>query len=143
MTYSATVISGGKIVMPAELRREFGMNDGGSLVIERGDAGHMVVRTRTGRSASAARLARDGRQRLFGRSVSGRASRRIGGLPEMLTVAVERGDDPAKAGARIARACFAIVDVDRDLAERAARLRSAARSLGRSLAIGVDIRPIR
>lgn len=35
MTYHAKVIAGGKIVIPAELRRELGIKDGDTLVIER------------------------------------------------------------------------------------------------------------
>lgn len=53
---------------------------------------------------------------------------------EVLTVAVERDTDPAKAAAQVARFGLSIVDVDVDLARRAARLRTATRSLGRSLA---------
>lgn len=45
MTYQAKVIAGGKIVIPAELRREFGIKDGDSLVIERDPAGGLVVKT--------------------------------------------------------------------------------------------------
>lgn len=35
MTYSAKIIKGGKIVIPAELRRELGFADGDRLVLER------------------------------------------------------------------------------------------------------------
>jgi AbrB family looped-hinge helix DNA binding protein len=35
MTYSAKIIKGGKIVIPAELRRELGFVDGDRLVLER------------------------------------------------------------------------------------------------------------
>ena len=45
MSYHAKVIAGGKIVIPAELRREFGIKDGDSLVIERDDAGGLVLKT--------------------------------------------------------------------------------------------------
>lgn len=45
MTYHAKVIAGGKIVIPAELRREFGIKDGDSLVIERDEQGSMVLKT--------------------------------------------------------------------------------------------------
>lgn len=45
MTYHAKVISGGKIVIPAELRREYGIKDGDSLVIERDQHGNMVIKT--------------------------------------------------------------------------------------------------
>ena len=45
MTYQAKVIAGGKIVIPAELRREIGIKDGDSLVIERDEAGSLVLKT--------------------------------------------------------------------------------------------------
>jgi len=45
MTYHVKVIAGGKIVIPAELRREFGIKDGDSLVIERDEHGSMVLKT--------------------------------------------------------------------------------------------------
>jgi AbrB family transcriptional regulator, stage V sporulation protein T len=45
MTYHAKVIAGGKIVIPAELRREFGIKDGDSLVIERDESGGLTIRT--------------------------------------------------------------------------------------------------
>jgi len=45
MTYNVKVIAGGKIVIPAELRREFGIKDGDSLKIERDAAGNMVLKT--------------------------------------------------------------------------------------------------
>lgn len=35
MTYSAKNIAGGKIVIPAELRRELGVNAGDTVLIER------------------------------------------------------------------------------------------------------------
>ncbi|WP_394646795.1 AbrB/MazE/SpoVT family DNA-binding domain-containing protein [uncultured Sphingomonas sp.] len=34
MTYHAKVIAGGKIVIPADLRRELGIKDGDSVVLE-------------------------------------------------------------------------------------------------------------
>jgi AbrB family looped-hinge helix DNA binding protein len=44
MTYSAKLIKGGKIVIPAELRRELGFNEGDRLVFEReGDS--LVIKT--------------------------------------------------------------------------------------------------
>ena len=44
MTYSAKLIKGGKIVIPAELRRELGFNEGDRLVFEReGDT--LVIKT--------------------------------------------------------------------------------------------------
>jgi AbrB family transcriptional regulator, stage V sporulation protein T len=45
MTYHAKVIAGGKVVIPAELRREFGIKDGDSVVFERDDAGGLSVKT--------------------------------------------------------------------------------------------------
>lgn len=45
MTYQAKVIAGGKIVIPAELRRELGIVDGDSLVVERDPGGGIVLKT--------------------------------------------------------------------------------------------------
>lgn len=45
MTYHAKVIAGGKIVIPAELRRELGIKDGNSVVIERDDRGQLVLKS--------------------------------------------------------------------------------------------------
>lgn len=45
MTYHAKVIAGGKIVIPADLRREFGINDGDTLVIQREGATGFSVTT--------------------------------------------------------------------------------------------------
>jgi len=45
MTYHAKVIAGGKIVIPAELRRELGISDGDSLVVERLEGGGLLLRT--------------------------------------------------------------------------------------------------
>lgn len=45
MTHHAKVIAGGKIVIPAELRRELGIKDGDSLVIERDAGGGLVLKT--------------------------------------------------------------------------------------------------
>ncbi len=47
MTYHAKVIAGGKIVIPAELRRELGISDGDTLVIERDGDGTLTVKTYT------------------------------------------------------------------------------------------------
>ncbi|WP_260580743.1 AbrB/MazE/SpoVT family DNA-binding domain-containing protein [Sphingopyxis sp. PET50] len=44
MTYHAKLIKGGKIVIPAELRRELGFKDGDQLVIER-DGNSLVLKT--------------------------------------------------------------------------------------------------
>ncbi len=46
MTYSAKVIAGGKIVIPADLRRELGIKDGDKLVLERDAAGGIALKTR-------------------------------------------------------------------------------------------------
>jgi AbrB family transcriptional regulator, stage V sporulation protein T len=44
MTYHAKLIKGGKIVIPAELRREFGFKDGDTLVFER-EGNALVLKT--------------------------------------------------------------------------------------------------
>ena len=41
-SYSAKLIKGGKIVIPAELRREFGFKEGDSLVLEREGDGLVI-----------------------------------------------------------------------------------------------------
>lgn len=46
MTYQAKVIAGGKIVIPAELRRELGIQDGDSLLLDRDASGGLTIRTR-------------------------------------------------------------------------------------------------
>lgn len=53
MTYHAKVIAGGKVVIPAALRRELGIKDGDSVVLER-DADGITLR----RDDPAAALAR-------------------------------------------------------------------------------------
>lgn len=45
MSYHAKMISGGKIVVPAEVRRALGVKDGDSIVIERDDRGQFVLKT--------------------------------------------------------------------------------------------------
>ena len=45
MTYHAKVIAGGKIVIPAELRRELGIKDGDVLVLDRAADGSLAIRT--------------------------------------------------------------------------------------------------
>lgn len=45
MTYHAKVIAGGKIVIPADLRRELGIKDGDTLIVERGDGGGLSITT--------------------------------------------------------------------------------------------------
>ncbi|WP_077146705.1 AbrB/MazE/SpoVT family DNA-binding domain-containing protein [Sphingopyxis sp. KK2] len=44
MTHHAKLIKGGKIVIPADLRRELGFKDGDRLVIER-DGNSLVIKT--------------------------------------------------------------------------------------------------
>jgi AbrB family transcriptional regulator, stage V sporulation protein T len=44
MTYHAKIIAGGKVVVPAELRRELGVKDGDTLVFER-QGGSVVVKS--------------------------------------------------------------------------------------------------
>ena len=44
MSYHAKLIKGGKIVIPAELRREFGMEEGDTLVFER-EVDKLVIKT--------------------------------------------------------------------------------------------------
>ena len=45
MTYHAKVVSGGKVVIPAELRRELGITDGDSLVFDRAAGGGISIKT--------------------------------------------------------------------------------------------------
>jgi AbrB family transcriptional regulator (stage V sporulation protein T) len=45
VTYQAKLIKGGKIVIPAELRREFGFQEGDMLVLEHADGG-LVIKSR-------------------------------------------------------------------------------------------------
>ena len=45
MTYHAKVIAGGKIVIPADLRRELGIKEGDSLVVERDTEGGLTIKT--------------------------------------------------------------------------------------------------
>lgn len=44
MTYHAKLIKGGKIVIPAELRREYGFEEGDTLVFER-EGNALVIKT--------------------------------------------------------------------------------------------------
>ncbi len=62
MASHAKVISGGKIVMPPDLRRELGIKEGDKLVIERADSGGLVIKTY-------AQVVRKGRAALHGKSV--------------------------------------------------------------------------
>lgn len=54
MTYHAKVIAGGKIVIPANLRRELGIKDGDSVVLEREAEG--ITLRRDDPTAALARL---------------------------------------------------------------------------------------
>ncbi len=45
MAYHAKVMSGGKIVLPPELRRELGIKDRDSLVIDRDGCGGLIIKT--------------------------------------------------------------------------------------------------
>lgn len=44
MSHHAKLIKGGKVVIPADLRREFGFKEGDTLVFERGPDG-LVIKT--------------------------------------------------------------------------------------------------
>lgn len=44
MSHHAKLIKGGKVVIPADLRREFGFEEGDTLVFERGENG-LVIKT--------------------------------------------------------------------------------------------------
>lgn len=57
MTYQAKVIAGGKIVIPVDIRRELGIKDGDSVIIEREGVGAFSIRTRT-------QVAQHGRRRM-------------------------------------------------------------------------------
>lgn len=45
MTYQSKIIAGGKIVIPAELRRELGFADGDTLMVER-EGNSVVLKSR-------------------------------------------------------------------------------------------------
>ncbi len=45
MTYHAKVIAGGKVVIPADLRRELGIKDGDTILFDRGESGELSLRT--------------------------------------------------------------------------------------------------
>ena len=45
MTYQGKVIAGGKVVIPAQLRRELGIRDGDSIVFSRDPDGSISIRT--------------------------------------------------------------------------------------------------
>lgn len=57
MTYHAKVIAGGKIVIPAELRRELGIKDGDVLVLDRAADGSLAIKTHM-------QVIREGQQKL-------------------------------------------------------------------------------
>ena len=45
MTYEAKLISGGKVVVPAELRRKLGVTPGDVLIFEENEQGEVVLKT--------------------------------------------------------------------------------------------------
>ncbi|MEG3179148.1 MraZ N-terminal domain-containing protein [Sphingomonas sp. LT1P40] len=45
MTYHAKVIAGGKIVIPAEFRRDLGIQDGDFVLVDRSPTGTLTIRT--------------------------------------------------------------------------------------------------
>ncbi|MFN3435265.1 MAG: AbrB/MazE/SpoVT family DNA-binding domain-containing protein [Sphingomonas sp.] len=45
MTYHAKVISGGKVVIPVDIRRELGIRDGDTLVVDRTEDGGVRMMT--------------------------------------------------------------------------------------------------
>ncbi|WP_277981256.1 AbrB/MazE/SpoVT family DNA-binding domain-containing protein [Sphingomonas phyllosphaerae] len=45
MTYHAEVIAGGKIVIPGDLRREFGIKDGDTLMLDKDGSGRLSIMT--------------------------------------------------------------------------------------------------
>ena len=45
MSYHAKLIKGGKVVIPAELRRQFGFNEGDSVVFEK-DGDRLLLKSR-------------------------------------------------------------------------------------------------
>lgn len=47
MTYQAKVINGGKVVIPADLRRAAGIREGDVVVFDTDEAGNIVLKTRT------------------------------------------------------------------------------------------------
>ena len=86
MTYHAKVIAGGKIVIPADLRRELGINDGDTVVIERTDDGALSLR-REEADEALLRL-REALPRLFGRPVPSRTSRGLGRVRQVIDASV-------------------------------------------------------
>jgi AbrB family transcriptional regulator (stage V sporulation protein T) len=45
MTYASKLINGGKVVIPAELRRKLGVVPGDTLVFEEDDKGNVLLKT--------------------------------------------------------------------------------------------------
>jgi AbrB family transcriptional regulator, stage V sporulation protein T len=45
MTYHAKVMAGGKVVIPADLRREFGIKDGDTVLFDRDVDGGLSIKT--------------------------------------------------------------------------------------------------
>ena len=45
MTYASKVINGGKVVIPAELRRKLGITPGDTLVFEEDEHGNVVLKS--------------------------------------------------------------------------------------------------
>lgn len=45
MTYHAKVIAGGKVVIPADLRREFGIKDGDTVIFDTDPDGGLSIKT--------------------------------------------------------------------------------------------------
>lgn len=45
MTYASKLINGGKVVIPAELRRKMGLAPGDTLIFEEDEGGNVVLKT--------------------------------------------------------------------------------------------------
>lgn len=45
MTYASKLINGGKVVIPAELRRKMGLSPGDTLIFEEDERGNVVLKT--------------------------------------------------------------------------------------------------
>jgi AbrB family transcriptional regulator, stage V sporulation protein T len=46
MTYHAKIIAGGKIVIPADVRRALGVSDGDTIVVEKDASGGYMLKTK-------------------------------------------------------------------------------------------------
>ena len=55
MTYDAKVIAGGKIVIPADQRREFGIKDGDTLILDKDESGRLSTSTTRSRRGGCGR----------------------------------------------------------------------------------------